>query len=94
MRRTICSRSSTEVEHFALERLCAGAGRRARAAAATRRDAIAEKLHDYTGLPVDYIKKANLRIDGGEFEKTLQDDERHDDRPARHALLRARRSIR
>jgi len=27
-----------------------------------------------TGLPVWYILKANLRIDGGEFEKTLQDD--------------------
>jgi len=37
-------------------------------------DAIAEKLHGYTGLPVGYIKKANLRIDGGEFEKMLQDD--------------------
>jgi carboxypeptidase C (cathepsin A) len=34
---------------------------------------IAEKLHDYTGLPIDYINKANLRINGGEFEKTLQD---------------------
>lgn len=32
---------------------------------------IAEKLHDYTGLPVAYIKKANLRIDGGEFEQNL-----------------------
>jgi hypothetical protein len=31
-------------------------------------------LHDYTGLPVEYIKKADLRINGGEFEKTLQDD--------------------
>ncbi len=39
-----------------------------------RRDAIAEKLHDYTGLPVAYIKKADLRITGGEFEKNLQDD--------------------
>jgi carboxypeptidase C (cathepsin A) len=38
------------------------------------RQAIAEKLHSYTGLPVSYILKANLRIDGGEFEKTLQDD--------------------
>ncbi len=37
-------------------------------------DAIAEKLHEFTGLPVAYIKKANLRIDGGEFEKNLQDD--------------------
>ena len=37
------------------------------------RTAIAAKLHEYTGLPVAYILKANLRIDGGEFEKTLQD---------------------
>jgi carboxypeptidase C (cathepsin A) len=26
----------------------------------------------YTGLPADYINKANLRIDGGEFEKSLE----------------------
>jgi carboxypeptidase C (cathepsin A) len=38
------------------------------------RQAIAEKLHGYTGLPVSYILKANLRIDGGEFAKNLQDD--------------------
>jgi carboxypeptidase C (cathepsin A) len=37
------------------------------------RMAIANKLHQYTGLPVSYILKANLRIDGGEFEKNLQD---------------------
>jgi carboxypeptidase C (cathepsin A) len=36
--------------------------------------AIAAKLHQYTGLPQDYIEKANLRIDGGEFEKMLQGD--------------------
>jgi carboxypeptidase C (cathepsin A) len=39
-----------------------------------QRAAIADRLHAYTGLPVSYILKANLRIDGGEFEKTLQDD--------------------
>ena len=39
-----------------------------------QRQAIAEKLHTYTGLPVSYILKANLRIDGGEFSKNLQDD--------------------
>ncbi|HKD21706.1 MAG TPA: hypothetical protein VKB71_06815 [Rhizomicrobium sp.] len=39
-----------------------------------KKQAIAEKLHEFTGLPVWYILKANLRIDGGEFEKTLQDD--------------------
>ena len=38
-----------------------------------RREAMAEKLARYTGLPVGYVLKANLRIDGGEFEKTLQD---------------------
>jgi carboxypeptidase C (cathepsin A) len=39
-----------------------------------QRKAIAQKLHQYTGLPVEYIEKADLRINGGEFEKTLQDD--------------------
>src|SRR5579862_7907281 len=39
-----------------------------------RRAAIAEKLHEFTGLPVSYILKANLRIEGGEFEKNLQDN--------------------
>ena len=38
-----------------------------------QRKAIAEKLHEYTGLPVEYILKADLRINGGEFEKNLQD---------------------
>jgi carboxypeptidase C (cathepsin A) len=38
------------------------------------RHAIAEKLHQYTGLSVDYILKADLRIDGGEFRQNLQDD--------------------
>jgi carboxypeptidase C (cathepsin A) len=39
-----------------------------------RRRAVVAKLHAYTGLPAEYIEKANLRISGGEFEKTLQDD--------------------
>ncbi len=38
------------------------------------KQAIAEKLHDYTGLPVDYLIKGDLRIAGGQFEKSLQDD--------------------
>jgi carboxypeptidase C (cathepsin A) len=37
------------------------------------RQAVAEKLAQYTGLPVAYVLKADLRINGGEFEKTLQD---------------------
>jgi len=38
---------------------------------ADRKAAIAAKLHDYTGLPTQYIEQANLRVNGGEFEKTL-----------------------
>lgn len=41
---------------------------------ATEKQAVAEKLHEYTGLPVAYLLKADLRVSGGEFEKTLQDD--------------------
>jgi carboxypeptidase C (cathepsin A) len=35
-------------------------------------NAVAEKLHDYTGLSVAYIKKANLRVSGSQFEHELQ----------------------
>ena len=62
-----------EVEQFAL-------GDYARALAAgseltaSDRAAVAQKLHEYTGLPVDYILKADLRIDGGEFRQNLQSD--------------------
>lgn len=41
----------------------------------TEKRAVAEKLHAYTGLSVDYLMKANLRISGGNFEKNLQGDE-------------------
>jgi carboxypeptidase C (cathepsin A) len=37
-------------------------------------NAMAQKLHDYTGLPVAYIKKARLRINGPQFEHELQND--------------------
>jgi carboxypeptidase C (cathepsin A) len=40
------------------------------------RDAVAEKLHEFTGLSVDYLKAANLRVTEGMFE---------------HELLKARR---
>jgi carboxypeptidase C (cathepsin A) len=60
------------VEHFAMTdyalALEAGAG-----LPPARRMAMAQKLHQVTGLPVAYILKANLRIEGGEFEKMLQD---------------------
>jgi len=42
---------------------------------AAEKQTVAEKLHDYIGLPVAYLLKANLRVSGGEFEKTLQDDQ-------------------
>ena len=63
-----------EVEHFAMtdyaEALAAGS-----TLPADQRHAIAEKLHQYTGLPVAYIEKADLRINGGEFEKTLMGED-------------------
>jgi carboxypeptidase C (cathepsin A) len=40
-----------------------------------RKQAIAEKLHNYTGLPVALLLKANLRITGGMFEKDLELDD-------------------
>jgi carboxypeptidase C (cathepsin A) len=63
-----------EVEQFAMgdygRALAAGSD-----LSAAERGAIAEKLHQYTGLPVEYIVKADLRIDGGEFRKTLKGDD-------------------
>jgi carboxypeptidase C (cathepsin A) len=41
--------------------------------AATKQQ-IAEKMHDYTGLPVAYILKGNLRITGGQFAHELLND--------------------
>ncbi|HEY7378411.1 MAG TPA: hypothetical protein VH542_06990, partial [Steroidobacteraceae bacterium] len=59
-----------EVEAFAmgeyLQALAAG-----NQLPAERKTEIATKLHDYIGLPVDYILRANLRVNGGEFEKEL-----------------------
>lgn len=37
-----------------------------------QRQAVAEKLHGYTGLPVDYLIRSNLRVIGGDFSKTLK----------------------
>jgi carboxypeptidase C (cathepsin A) len=64
----------TEVEQYALgdymSALVQGS-----ALPADRKQAVAEKLHEYTGLPVALLLKANLRIDGGTFEKDLLTDE-------------------
>lgn len=62
-----------EVQRFALgeyaEALMAGAR-----LDDPRRQAVAEKLHQYTGLPVAYLLKADLRVSGGMFEHELQGD--------------------
>ncbi|HXL99500.1 MAG TPA: hypothetical protein VN932_06165 [Rhizomicrobium sp.] len=61
-----------QVEHFAMTDYALALAQGSSLPPA-QRAAIAAKLHDFTGLPVWYILKADLRIDGGEFEKTLQD---------------------
>jgi carboxypeptidase C (cathepsin A) len=38
------------------------------------KQSVAEKMHSYTGLPVAYLLKANLRVSGGEFEQTFSDE--------------------
>ncbi len=59
-----------KVEHFAMTDY-AQALREGSMLSSADRQAIAAKLHEYTGLPVDYILKADLRIDGGQFEHEL-----------------------
>ncbi|HEY5048357.1 MAG TPA: hypothetical protein VII49_10075 [Rhizomicrobium sp.] len=61
------------VERFAMGPYAQALGAGAALSPQARAD-VANRLHAITGLPVWYILKANLRIDGGEFEKTLQDD--------------------
>ncbi|MEO7029247.1 MAG: peptidase S10 [Acidobacteriaceae bacterium] len=41
---------------------------------AARKQAVAEKLYSYTGIPVATWQKANLRLTGGEFSKYLQEN--------------------
>jgi carboxypeptidase C (cathepsin A) len=59
-----------EAEHFAMndyaQALAAGA-----ALKPERKTGIAARIHELTGLPADYVERANLRINVGEFEKTL-----------------------
>ncbi len=63
----------TEVEHFAMTDYAVALG-----AGATlphdQREAIVAKLHRYTGLSAEYIEKSDLRVNGGQFEKTLKGD--------------------
>jgi carboxypeptidase C (cathepsin A) len=39
-------------------------------------DAVAEKLHEFTGLSLRYLKEANIRVEPGRFRKELLRDER------------------
>lgn len=63
-----------EVEDFAMgpyaEALAAGSS-----LPQAQLDAMAQKLHQYTGLPVPYLEKADLRVNGGQFDKILQSDQ-------------------
>jgi carboxypeptidase C (cathepsin A) len=62
-----------EVEDFALGDYLSALAQGS-ALAPERRAAIVEKLHAYTGLPAEYISRADLRISGGVFEQHLLDD--------------------
>ncbi len=60
-----------DVESFALNEylpaLVAGS-----TLSAERRSAIAGKLHEFTGLAVDYIERSNLRVNVGQFAQNLR----------------------
>ncbi|HEY6449029.1 MAG TPA: peptidase S10 [Acidobacteriaceae bacterium] len=61
-----------EVEDFAMGPYAAALAKGTDLSDADKQ-AMAAKLHDYTGLPVDYLVRGDLRIAGGQFEKMLQD---------------------
>lgn len=63
-----------EVEEFSLTAYAQALNRGASLSEAEFNET-AQKLHQYTGLSVDYIKEANLRIDGGEFRQQLLKDD-------------------
>jgi carboxypeptidase C (cathepsin A) len=64
----------SQVEHFAATDY-ALALMRGNSLSPEGRQTIAEKLHAYTGLPVAYLLKANLRIEYGAFQKELLGDQ-------------------
>jgi len=59
-----------EVEHFALNDYAVALNKGASLDSVSF-DEMAEKLHQYTGLPAEYIRKANLRVSGPQFEQAL-----------------------
>jgi carboxypeptidase C (cathepsin A) len=62
-----------EVEQFAMTdyAVALGAGS---TLTPEQRQAVVAKLRRYTGLPAEYIEKADLRVNEGEFEKNLKGD--------------------
>ncbi len=63
-----------EVEQFAMSDYASALAQGSLLPEASRQ-AIAEKLHQYTGLPVAYVLKADLRINVGQFNHNLQGNE-------------------
>ena len=64
-----------DVEHFAMHDYLDALQQGSELPADKKRE-IAEKMSAYIGLPVDYLMKANLRVNGAQFEQQLlQDDE-------------------
>ncbi len=63
-----------EVEQFAMGDYASALAQGSLLPEATRQ-AVAEKLHQYTGLPVAYILKADLRVNTGQFNHNLQGSE-------------------
>ena len=63
-----------EVEEFAMGEYTHALAQ-GTALSSSDKQSVAEKIHHYTGLPVAYVLKANLRINGGQFEKAFADDD-------------------
>ncbi len=59
-----------EVEHFAMTDYAFALSTGALLDSASFNQ-VAAKLHEYTGLSIDYIKKANLRVEDQQFEQEL-----------------------
>ena len=77
-----------EVENFALNEYAVALNKGAALDSASFNQ-IAQKLHDYTGLPIEYIRKANLRINGPQFEQSLLGDSKPDNRAFGFAFFRS-----
>ncbi|HEX2667040.1 MAG TPA: peptidase S10 [Gammaproteobacteria bacterium] len=59
-----------QVEDFAMHDYL-GALQEGSELSADRKRAVAQKMSEYIGLPVDYLMKANLRVTGPQFEQQL-----------------------